>query len=270
MKAYFQGRIINEDQINVGIGNRQFLYGDGFFETMLASKGKVKYLQYHIDRIKSALTALNISFPEQINHDQISAIISQLDTENEGTCISKVKIHVWRKAGGTYSPENDEGELIITMSHLSPPGIAIKEKVSFSEKIKNYFSFLSPFKSSSALNYVLAGVEKRERKLDDIIITDNNGNISECLVSNIVWVKDQNIFTPSLETGCISGIGIRVLKELFEAQNREIHEVIASKKSLLNADHVFTTNALGLSHILKIDNTTFRPFKEVEHIFSMA
>ena len=58
----------------------------------------------------------------------------------------------------------------------------------------------------SALPYVMAGIEKQNRGLDDLIILSTKDHVSECIASNIFWLRKGTIYTPSLRSGCIEGI----------------------------------------------------------------
>ena len=71
-------------------------------------------------------------------------------------------------------------------------------KISFSDKIKLHFSLFSPYKTLNSLPYVLAGIEKTERNLEDLILLDSQNNISESTSANIFWIKNDKIFTPNL------------------------------------------------------------------------
>lgn len=267
MKAYFSEVYLAEENISLPPDNRAFLYGDGFFETMLGHSGKVKYLNYHLSRIRAALKSVWIEPPEELDYEQCAEIIHNLFRKNNIHAFAKVKIHAWRKKGGNYLPHNSDCHLLATIREISRPPTGFKRQVCFSEKVKNQWSQISRFKSSSAQNYILAALEMKANQADEIIISDNQENISECLVSNIFWVKDGEFFTPSLQTGCVEGISRKVIIEELASRKIPLKEVIASQEDLLAADSIFCTNATGLSHILKIGDTTHRIFHEAEDIY---
>ena len=100
-------------------------------------------------------------------------------------------------------------------------------------------------------------MEKTERSLDEIIICDYRGYISETLSANIFWKKDNNYYTPTIDTGCIEGIMRNWLIENLRSRRFTISEVQVKSTELLTADAVFTVNALGLKHILSIEKHHF-------------
>jgi len=267
MKAFYQGNILEENQINLLQENRSFLYGDGLFETITASGQQVKYLSYHLQRIREGLKILSIKASDFLEHEKMHQIINQLHVENKIENIYRIKLICWRSPGGTYSPTGSECETLVTVKNIDQPKIKTSKNVSFSESIKNTSSIFSKFKTTNALKYVLAGIEKNRKGLDDIIITDEKGNISECLISNIFWIKNDQWFTPSLETGCIEGTSRRVIFKEAGERGINILEVKATKEDLLSADSIFSTNSSGIQHILSIDNCSFNTYKLIEDIY---
>ncbi len=263
MRAYHNGVYVDEKDLCLKIDNRAFLYGDGFFETMLGYGGKVKWLRYHVERITAALGALSIDLPEELQVNRCEAIISRLLKESDLGNYARVRLHVWRAPGGTYVPESHHAQLLISVEARDKPQVSSKVKVSFCSGVKNSLTPVSQYKSMNAQLYVLAALEMKQSGCDDVVITDTSGHVSECLVSNIFWVKDEAIFTPSLHTGCVEGIGRRVICEALKKQGREVCEVEARADALRQADHVFTSNALGLANVLQIDDRSFRAFPEI-------
>ena len=267
MKAFYKGNITDGELIISPSSNRAFLYGDGLFETMIAHNGSVKFLDEHIIRMSDGLSFLKINPPDELNINSLSRIIKELHHNNQSPEFAKIKMISWRSEGGTYSPLNNSSECFISLDAIQKPPTRELIKVSFSKNTKNVFSNLSRFKSINALNYVIAGMELTSRGLEDIIIPDQNGYISECLVSNIFWVKENCIYTPSLKTGCIAGVARKII--LRESVKYDINciETECLPKEFLQAESVFTANASGLSHILKIDQTAFTKFGLIEKIY---
>lgn len=263
MRAYHNGVYVDEKDLCLKIDNRAFLYGDGFFETMLGYGGKVKWLRYHVERITAALGALSIDPPEALQLNQCEAIVDRLLDESGLRDCARVRLHAWRAPGGTYAPESRDARLLISLEARDNPGVSSKARVSFCSGVKNSLTAVSQYKSMNAQLYVLAALEMKQMGCDDVLITDTSGHISECLVSNVFWVRDETIFTPSLRTGCVGGVGRRVVCEALKKQGREVREVEAPADAIMQADHVFTSNALGLANVLQIDDRSFQPFPDI-------
>ncbi len=267
MKVYLNGTLIDQSQMVLSYQNRAFMYGDGLFETMVANEGSVLHLARHIFRLKNGLNAFSINPPFELELDQLQKIIRQLYAENKLTGFARLKIICWRKEGGTYSPLNPEGEILITIQPMGPPKTKTIKSVSFCESVRNQESVFSRYKTTNALKYVLAGIEMKKKKLEDIVLLDEYGNVSECLISNIFWIKDGKWFTSSLKTGCIEGTSRMVILDTLTDENIPFEEMICQSEELLNADSVFSCNASGIQHILSINGSTFEVDKTIERIY---
>ncbi len=135
---------------------------------------------------------------------------------------------IWRSEGGFYSPENNKFEFIISCAplHLASE---VKERVRIYPENINVSTTTSEFKPLSASKYVSAGLFKNKNNLDDVIILGQNDVISEALYSNLFWEKDQHIFTPSLETGCVDG----VMRSVILSKEKNIKEVSYNKSAVI-------------------------------------
>jgi 4-amino-4-deoxychorismate lyase len=255
MYLFFNGEIIKDEELRISSDNRALNYGDGLFETMKFSDGKIFSCNDHLERMYAGAKAFHLKIPEDFRETFIQKSVTLLATQNKLN-EARVKILLWRKPGGLFSPESDDADYMILLKewHGSP---AEKQKVIFSAERKNY-SALSRYKLLNSALYVMAGIEKREKKSDDVIILNHNNEIVECLSSNIFWEKDSQVFTPSLETGCIEGVmRKRIIKKLKE-NKISVEEGHYLKDDLLNAEFAFTSNIGGLSSIISIENSTFR------------
>src|SRR5690606_22815131 len=117
----FNGNFLNEQNVLIKPDNRAFLYGDGFFETMTAVGGKVKYLSHHLSRLKEALGIFKIDVPKELKFENCVEVIRRLCHENNITAHAKVKIYAWREAGGTYLPLANKCSLMLKIEETGKP-----------------------------------------------------------------------------------------------------------------------------------------------------
>ncbi len=54
----FNGEILDEEDKIFTIANRGFKYGDGIFESMRMSKGKLNFADLHADRLQKGMKTL--------------------------------------------------------------------------------------------------------------------------------------------------------------------------------------------------------------------
>lgn len=256
MDVIYNNQLLSSEEIRLNFDDRSFLYGDGLFETIMLKYGKVRFIDLHIDRLMDGLQALSIVPPPFIIKENFSQRLQQLALLNGYPENARIKIQVWRKPGGMYTPLHNEANVLISVSASKTRPPIIKD-AAIAKKVKLTYSAYSAFKTSNSLPYILAGLEMKERNLNEVILTDIDGNISECSSSNIFWIREGQLYTPALSTGCISGIMRRHIMEQGAAEGIQANEVIAPVKTLLEAETVFCCNVTGVYAFDAIEGQRF-------------
>lgn len=260
------GEQIDDSQVKEYFYNRGFTYGDGFFETMRFENGQLLYGSEHLVRISSACKITDINFPPDIANKTVLEEKVRVLAKKCELPSAKVKLYIWRKAGGLFTPLLNESEYLIQVSPFKSSSIE-KYNAIISKKVTNHFSAVSQFKTLSSQKYVIAGLELKNRGGDEIIILDGDGNVSECLTSNIFWVKDDQVFTPDIFTGCIDGIMKGQLINHLCKMEVPVFSGRYPYSLLKDADYVFTSNISGLSTIRKIEETHYSSDSFIQQYF---
>jgi branched-chain amino acid aminotransferase/4-amino-4-deoxychorismate lyase len=257
MKAIYNGKLIDYSQIKLRGDDRGFRYGDGLFETMAVVHGGVRFLKKHFERIERGADVLDFDM-SILNFGQLFSHCQSLIKDNGIDRHGKMKLYVWRRSGGLYQPEGRDINYMLSVEQASLSFPAMIESVGFSEKVVNFPTLFSSLKTMSALKYVVAGLEKHDNNFDEIIIKDQHGYVSETLYSNIFTKSNDRYFTPPVSTGCVEGVMRNWFIEKLLDQGYIVEEKCMSEAELLQAESVFTTNALGIRHILKIGDVDFK------------
>ncbi len=257
MKAIYDHKTIDIDNFRPAYDDRGFQYGDGFFETMIVINGHISLFDYHYQRILDALTVLDMEIEGGITSNYLQELIHKLSGFNDCSRSARGKLIVWRQKGGYYEPQSGKAHYLLTAESYNPKKNQIIERTGFCESVQNYPSPFSFFKRLSSLQYVMAGLEKRSKEKNDLILCDYNDNVSEMLQSNIFWIKGKRFYTPSLETGCIRGIMRSYLIDLLPSKGLEVHEVEMNKSILARADHIFSCNVTGLYPVIAVEDMNF-------------
>jgi branched-subunit amino acid aminotransferase/4-amino-4-deoxychorismate lyase len=256
LKALFNDTLI-EDNLVIQVNNRALQFGDGLFETIIANKATIPLLKLHYDRLMHGTKSLSLKLDLSIA--DFERKITKLIEANEADEYNRVKALVWRGSEdqqGYYSG-SEKAEILISTRPCDKPTIRIIEKAAFSENVKVAFHSYSSLKTISALPYIMAAIERKNRKLDELILTDVNGNISECVSSNIFWIRKNQLYTAGLECGCVGGVMRQHIINTINIKGIQLCEVIAQKDELLAADFIFTTNVAGIGIIKAINNNSY-------------
>lgn len=261
MKALFNNQIL-EDQLFLPFNDRALQFGDGLFETIIVTNNFMPLLSYHMRRLKKGAKCLRLDLPKP---DKIENSIQRVLEANGLNKYARVKLQVWRKENPStgYSISTSDTNMFISAVDFQPDKNLKKGNVSFSEEVSLHYSKYSRFKTTNGLAYIYASIERDEKGFDDLILMDREGNISECISSNIFWVKDNIYYTPSLRSGCVEGVMRNYVIDQLKESGVSLKKQLVKKHELLEADAVFSTNVTGVSVITSIDGHAFSPILEL-------
>lgn len=251
MNALLNGKTINQELTEVLL-NRGFRFGDGCFETFLIKDGHAPLLSLHEARLRKSMAVLKLTQPAALS------IAEQLAILNKGaTGWQRVRLWVWRTGGGLYQPENSEANFLLATSPCPPPSVQIRNTVFFSEEVRLMPSRWSFIKSISAQPYVMAGLEKKVRAADELILLNHKGEVAEATAANLFWKKRGRWYTPALESGCVAGVMRSWLMQKLLEKGKPVFEVLAGADELTNADKLVCTNVTGLQPITALEEKQY-------------
>ena len=255
MYLFFNNDLIKEKEFKISADNRSFNYGDGLFETIVVRNSQINYLDDHFERLAAGANALSIALPAYFDSSYLEKSIKLL-LKARGVYEARIKLHVWRKPGGLFFPQDNGVDFLITASALKSAK-DIKEKAGFFDSVPKAFSAISKYKTCNVLPYIMAATEGQKQGLDDMILLDANGNVSECTSSNIFWEKQSVLYTPSLQSACIDGVLRKQILSFCKQEGIAYDEGLYDRESVEQAELVFTSNVAGISCIKQIENKTY-------------
>ena len=234
--------------------NRSFRYGDGFFETIRASRGRILWAGRHFGRIQQTASLLKMILPREFNREYFEQQLLDLYEKNHpGAPAARLRLSFFREEGGFYTPCRPEASFLIESVPLEQQQFVLNKKglmIGVFPDLRKNQDFLAGIKSCSALVYVMAGIYAETRQWDDCILLNQEGFVAEAISSNLFIMKDQELFTPSLDQGCVNGIMRSVILDIASLLKIKTHEVMLSPEDLLGADELFLTNTIkGVSWV---------------------
>lgn len=89
---------------------RALYYADSLFETIRVFDGKIPFLDRHLHRLLAGMNALGYVIPEHWQVDFFLTEILKISPPN-----ARVRLSVWRTAGGLYFPENNTPQFLMSL-----------------------------------------------------------------------------------------------------------------------------------------------------------
>jgi len=234
------------DQAILTVKNRSFRYGDGLFESLRMSGGKLKFAELHADRLQAGMNALKMEGGILFDEYFLKQKTAELCKKNKIRDEARFRLSVYRDGEGLYTPENNKSGYILEASAMNETGYELNKKgliINVYDEITKPINKLSNYKTSNSLLYVMAGLYKKQHRLDEAFILNQNGFLCESISSNVFVVYDKQIYTPALSEGCIAGVMRNVIMQTAKSNSIPVIEAQINPEVLNEAEEVFITNA---------------------------
>jgi branched-chain amino acid aminotransferase len=257
----YNSELLTENIALLSKDNRAFKYGDGLFETIKATKTKVIFWEDHYFRLMASMRMLRMKIPMAFTLEFLEQeILKTIETKDEST-FYRVRLTVFRKDEGYYTPKTNEIDFLIEVTELN-----YQTKKTYSidvyKDFYNYSGLLSTVKTTNRMLNTLVSIYAKENELDNCVLINENKGIVEVANGNIFILIDKVVKTPALTEGCIKGIIRKKVIEIIQKNtDLTIEETTISPFEIQKADEVFITNAIiGIQPITQYKKKTFEVF----------
>lgn len=249
--------INGEKSDHISINDRGLHYGDGLFETIEVNCGNPVFLGRHLQRLSKGCLSLSIPAPD------LPALTDEVHRVCQESQRAVLKIIITRGIGGRgYRPPDTISPTRIVRlypfpeypSHYVDHGVNVR----FCNTRLGLNRALAGIKHLNRLEQVLARAEWDHDGIQEGIMLDLNGHVIEGTMTNLFYIKNDVLYTSSLQFSGVAGIIRDIVMQL--ATNRQIPltEHFYGKPELLNADEAFVCNSIiGIWPIKQIEGNHF-------------
>jgi branched-chain amino acid aminotransferase len=247
MVVFFLNGFVHPSEALLPLSNRGFRYGDGVFETLRILKGKAPLLNRHLARLRSGSAILGMEMNPEWSDAWFRRMVGELLQQNEIKEGGMLRITLHRENGNFYAPTGNKALLVMEAEPLEEQQFELNAKgltVDLFNDIRKPLNPLSNLKTLSGLIYVLAGVFRNAKQVDNAILLNDNYNVAEAMNSNVFLTVNGVLYTPTLEEGCLDGVMRRYVIELAGQLGIKVYETSIKPNDMLRADEVFLTNSL--------------------------
>ncbi|MBA7622984.1 Branched-chain-amino-acid aminotransferase [subsurface metagenome] len=244
--VYLNGSLIPRSQARVSVFDHGFLYGYGLFETMRAYHGTIFLLERHLKRLLNSAAVIGLS-PELAEIDPGKACTDTLMAN--GLQDARLRLTVSRGEADSFpgSGTNITPTVLVTARSYQALPAQIYNKgyrVGVSSFRRDSQSLLSRLKSANYLLSVLAKMEAETAGLDESLLLNERGFITEGSISNVFFVTHSGLVTPPVVSGILPGITREVVMELADALGINVTEGEVRLEDLGQFGEAFLTNSV--------------------------
>jgi len=252
---HVDGTLVPSEEATVSVADRGFRYGDAAFETLRAYGGTVFAWQAHADRLERTCETLGFARaipPRDDLHDRIQATLAANDLDD-----AYVRLSVTRGVqDGKLTPDSRVDPTVIVVVKPLPRGGLAGEPpwegpatLQTVETRRPSAGALPPdAKTHNYLNGILARLELRRAAneafaADEAILRDASGTVVEGATSNLFFVADGELCTPSADLPLLPGITRDIVLEEAREEGFPIRSGHFAVNDVREADEAFATNA---------------------------
>lgn len=243
--VYIDGEFVPRSQAKISVFDHGLLYGDGVFEGIRSYNGVVFKLVEHVDRLYDSAKTIMLEIPIK-KEEMINIVLETLRRNNLKDAY--IRLIVTRGVGDLgLDPRKCVKPSIIVIAQPMEPllGREVKEKgvklIVSSVRRDRVDATTHQAKTLNYLNSILAKIEAINAGVDDSILLDERGFVSEASAANLFIVKNNIISTPPQTAGILPGITRATVIEIAKKIGYTVEERDITPHELVTADEVFLT-----------------------------
>ena len=258
--AVYNGKFDTLNNIKISPLSRAYTFSDSVYEVIPFYNSKIIAFDKHISRLKNSCKALSIS----INIDKASEEITSLIKDNNFKN-GYVYYQVSRGVDDIRSHIYKDSISIETFGYVVEHTFQSKSlKVMFCEDLRWK---RCDIKSTSLLGNVMSMNFAREKGCDEVIMHKNDF-ITEGGASNVFFINNDCVYTPSLSSNILPGITRELLITKIKESGVRVEEGQYTIDDIINAKSIWLTSSTkGLAQVkeildcktnLEMDNILFK------------
>ena len=259
MKVWYRNEIGDARECRICVLDHGLLYGDGVFEGIRITGGRVFRLHDHIARLQRSARAIGLELPVR-GQALADAILATARANGEAEAY--VRVVATRGVGelGVDPASCVEPELFCIVASLRMFREEVRAKglrLLTSWLRRPAADMLDPqIKSLNYLNNVLAKRDARLKGYDDAVLLNQAGRVTEATGANLFAVIDSRLVTPPTVDGALPGITRDSVLRIREAAGTPVECRSLTRYDLLLAEEVFLSGSgAGMVSVASIDDT---------------
>ncbi len=250
------GKLYPREEAKISVFDSIVQGGDGVWEGLRVYNEKIFMLDRHLDRLLNSARAM--AFHNIPTRDHIKTILFETLIANGMKDETHIRLTLTRgkKVTSGMNPVfNQYGCSLIVLAEWKKPvydrdGI----KLITSAIRRNPAQCIdSKIHHNNLINNILAKIEANYAGMDDAIMLDIEGFVSETNATNIFLIKNDSLFTPSADS-CLPGITREVVIGLAKDDGIPMIEKRITLAEVYFSDELFVTGTMGeITPVLEVD-----------------
>jgi branched-chain amino acid aminotransferase len=253
--VYVNGELLPRAEAKISVFDSVVQGGDAVWEGLRLYRGRIFALERHLRRLEDSAHAL--AFAQVPPRAFIREALTRTLAANGMVDEVHIRLTLTRgeKITSGMDPRlNTHGCSLIVLAEWKPPVYPESIRLATASIRRNSPAHLdSKIHHNNLLNNILAKIEANLAGVDDALMLDTRGFISETNATNVFLARDGVLLTP-FATACLPGITRSIVLEIAAELGIPAREADISLTEIYTADEAFTTGTMGeLTRVSEVD-----------------
>jgi branched-chain amino acid aminotransferase len=235
MRAWMNGDLLSDPTGAVlGVTDHGFTVGDGVFESVKTLHGRPFALSRHLERLARSATGLGLAAPDG------KEVRRGVDEVLAGTDDPLGRLRITLTAGpAPMGSGRGDGPATLVVAYSAIEPQSGSTTVATVPWTRNERGATAGLKTTSYAENVIALARAQELGGTEAVLANTRGDLCEGTGSNVFYVVDGELRTPTLDSGCLAGVTRALVLEW--CGGREVDEPIEVAQQADEAFLVSTT-----------------------------
>ncbi|WP_445424891.1 aminodeoxychorismate lyase [Alishewanella sp. HL-SH06] len=253
--------IKDTEQLQIAAGCRALQYGDGVFTTIAIKQGQPQLWPLHLARLQLSVTRLAMPAIDWSGLTQ--AVLTEAAKQNSNGVI---KLLISRGIGGRGYAPSPHSSALVYLYHAQMPDYHRWREQGISVGVAQLRLAIQPalagLKHTNRLEQVLLKQELAKTDFDDLLVADQQQQLTEATAANLFYQLKGHWYTPPLHLAGVAG----VMRQHILNEQAQFQERCLSLAELDQVEAMFICNALlGVAPVRQLSGRAL-PLEPVQQL----
>jgi len=213
MRAWMNGELLSDPTAPaVAVVDHGMTVGDGVFESIKVVDGQPFALTQHLERLARSADGLGLPAPDDADVRRgVAAVLDGHDLP-----LGRLRVTYTSGPGPFGSGRGEDSATLVVLADAMAAWPETTQVVTVPWP-RNERGALAGLKTTSYAENVIALAAARERGATEAIFANLAGHLCEGTGSNVFYVVDGELRTPTLASGCLAGVTRALILEWYGA-----------------------------------------------------
>jgi branched-chain amino acid aminotransferase len=260
VKVWINGALYPRAEAKISVLDSGFVLGDGVWEGLRVHKGRIAFLDTHLDRLEEGAKALDYDLG--LSREDLTKALYDTLKANDMLDGDGVHIRLMTTRGLKATPYQDprvtiSPATIVILPEWKRPDPAVAEKGLrlFTVHVRRGYPDVQDQKlnSHSKINCITACIQATKAGADEALMLDPHGFVATCNSTHFFIVRKGEVWT-STGDYCLGGVTRGVIIDICREAGIPVFEKNFSLTQVYSAEEAFTTGTFaGLVPVIEVD-----------------